>query len=107
MTRDDLKGLIHEVLKEELLREAGEATYEYSFFFSGSRLEEDKFKQRLILTLKALNLITTLSAIPEAVDVIVGGLKKGAELKGFSMFTMGDKVLTVKATRASAAEQPI
>jgi hypothetical protein len=52
-------------------------------------------------------LIITLSAIPEAVDVIVGGLKKGAELKGFSMFTMGDKVLTVKAKRASAAEQPI
>ena len=107
MTRDDIKGLIREVLKEELLREVDEPVYEYSFFFAGSRLEEDKFKQKLILTLKGLNYISTLSAVPEAVDVIVSGLKKGAELKGFSMFTMGDKVLTVKAKRAAAAEQPI
>jgi hypothetical protein len=103
MTKSELKGLIKTILKEELLREAEEPAYEYSFFFAGARFEEDKFKQKLIVTLKALKSISTTAAIPEAVDVIVGGLKEGAKVKGVSIFELGDKTVIVKAKKSSGA----
>ncbi len=101
MTKSELKSIIRTILKEELLREAEEATYEYSFFFAGTRLEEEKFKQKLIVTLKALKSISNTAAIPEAVDVIVSGLKEGAEVKGVSIFELGNKTIIVKAKKSS------
>jgi CRISPR/Cas system endoribonuclease Cas6 (RAMP superfamily) len=104
MTKSELKGLIRSVLKEELLREASEeATYQYSFYFAGTKLDEEKFKQKLIITLKAMKSISMTSAIPEAVEVIVNGLKEGAELKGISVFELGGKSVIVKARKDSGS----
>jgi hypothetical protein len=104
MTKSELRSLIRTVLKEELLREASEATYQYSFYFAGTKLDEEKFKQKLIITLKAMKSISTTSAIPEAVEVIVTGLKEGAELKGIAVFELGDKSVIVKARKESGSK---
>ena len=106
MTKSELRSLIRTVLKEELLREASEATYQYSFYFAGTKLDEEKFKQKLILIIKSMKSISTTSAIPEAVDVIVSGLKEGAEFKGVSVFEIGDKSIVVKARKESGSEAP-
>ena len=106
MTKSELRSLIRTVLKEELLREASEATYQYSFYFAGTKLDEEKFKQKLIVTIKAMKSISMTSAIPEAVEVIVNGLKEGAELKGISVFELGDKSVIVKARKDSGSKAP-
>ena len=81
------------------LTEAGEPAYDYTFFFAGSPLDEEKFKQKLILIIKSIKSITAMAAIPEAAEVIVSGLKEGAEIKGVSVFELGDKAFMVKAKK--------
>jgi hypothetical protein len=96
--------MIRSILKEELLREADEATYDYMYYCAGALVDEEKFKQKLVLTIKSLKSIKTTSAIPEAVEVMVTGLKEGAELKGFSVIEIGDKQFMVKAKKSSDAQ---
>ena len=105
MTKSELRGLIRSILKEELLREASEATYDYTFFYAGAVVDEEKFKQKLILAIKSLKSIKSTSAIPEAAEVIVDGLKEGAELKAFAVFELGDKAFMVKARKGSGKEE--
>jgi hypothetical protein len=73
--------------------------YEYKYFLGGSAFKEDQFKQKLILALKAMKSISSVAAIPQAVDIIVQGLKEGAELKGFANFELGDNSVVVKALK--------
>jgi hypothetical protein len=75
--------------------------YEYKYFFGGSAFKEDQFKQKLILLLKSMKSISAVQAIPEAVNIIVQGLKEGAELKGFANFELGDNSIVVKAKKKS------
>jgi hypothetical protein len=101
MTKSELKGLIRSILKEELLREADEAIYDYTFLYAGSKLDEEKFKQKLVLVIKELKSIANTASIPEAAEVIVSGLKEGAEMKGISIFELGDKSFIVKAKKGT------
>jgi hypothetical protein len=43
--------------------------------------------------------ISAVSAIPQAVDIIVQGLKEGAEIKGFANFELGRNSVVVKALK--------
>jgi hypothetical protein len=104
MTKSELRGIIKSILKEELLREAEEATYNYTFFYAGSVVPEDKFKDKLVLVIKELKSIANTAAIPEAAEVITSGLKEGAEMKGVSVFELGDKTFIVKAKKGSSKE---
>lgn len=104
MTKSELRSIIKSILKEELLREANEATYDYTFFYAGSALPEDKFKNKLVLVIKELKSIANTAAIPEAAEVITSGLKEGAEMKGVSVFELGDKTFIVKAKKGSGKE---
>jgi hypothetical protein len=82
-----------------------EADYNYDFFFAGSKLDEDKFKQKLIMIIKSLKSISAAAAIPDAAEVIVSGLKEGAEVKGVSIFELGDKTFMVKAKKTPGNAQ--
>lgn len=79
--------------------------YDYTFLFGGSNLKEDQFKQKLILVLKSMKSISSVAVIPQAVEIIVQGLKEGAELKGFANFELGDNSVIVKAKKKTAAKQ--
>lgn len=79
--------------------------YDYQYLLGGSSFKEDQFKQKLILVLKSMKSISTVAAIPQAVDIIVQGLKEGAELKGFANFEIGDNSVIVKAKKKAAAKQ--
>jgi hypothetical protein len=104
MTKSELRNVIRSILKEELLREADEASFSYTFFYAGSPLDEEKFKQKLILTMKSLKSISNANAIAEAAEVIVSGLKEGAEFKGVSIFELGEKSFMVKAKKGGASQ---
>ena len=73
--------------------------YDYKFLLGGFALKEDQFKEKLILTLKSMKSITAVQAIPQAVEIIVQGLKEGAEIKGFANFELGNKSIVVKAKK--------
>lgn len=79
--------------------------YDYQYLLSGSAFKEDQFKQKLILVLKSMKSISTVAAIPQAVDIIVQGLKEGAELKGFANFELGNNSVIVKAKKKTTAKQ--
>jgi hypothetical protein len=73
--------------------------YNYTFLFGGATFKEDQFKQKIILLLKSLKSISAVQAIPQAVDIIVQGLKEGAEIKGFANFELGGTSVVVKALK--------
>ena len=104
MTKSELKTMIRGILKEELLREAEEATFSYAFYFAGSAVDEEKFKQKLILVMKSLKSIANTASIPEAAEVIVSGLKEGAEYRGLSIFELGNKSFKVVAKKGSGSD---
>lgn len=79
--------------------------YDYKFLLGGSAFKEDQFKQKIILLLKSMKSISSVAAIPQAVDIIVQGLKEGAELKGFANFEIGNNSVVVKAQKKTAAKQ--
>jgi hypothetical protein len=85
------------------LREDDEPTYEYTFLMNGSIFKEDVFEQKLILTLKSLKQLSVVTAIPEAAAIITQGLKEGAEVRGYSVFEIGNTTLTVKAQKVTGA----
>jgi hypothetical protein len=104
MTKSELKTMIRGILKEELLREADEATFNYTFYYAGTVLDEEKFKQKLILVIKSLKSISNTASIPEAAEIIVSGLKEGSEFRGLSVFELGGKSFMVKAKKGSASD---
>jgi hypothetical protein len=73
--------------------------YNYTFLFGGATFKEDQFKQKIILLLKSMKSISSVGAIPQAVDIIVQGLKEGAEIKGFANFELGGTSVVVKALK--------
>ncbi len=73
--------------------------YKYTFLFGGAIFKEDQFKQKIILLLKSMKSISAVQAIPQAVDIIVQGLKEGAEIKGFANFEIGNTSIVVKAKK--------
>jgi hypothetical protein len=81
------------------LREEQAIQYEYTYIFNGSRFDEEDFKQKLILKLRTLKSISAVQAIPEAVDVIVYGLKEGAQVRGIANFQLGDVDLIIRAKK--------
>lgn len=96
------------------LQEDNEPTYEYTFLMGSSIFKEDVFEQKLILTLKSLKLLTVTTAIPEAAAIITQGLKEGAEVRGYSVFEIGNTSFTVRAKKVTgvraaelAAEQQL
>ena len=105
MTKSELRGLIRSILKEELLREASEATYDYTFFYAGSAVPEEKFRDKLVLVIKSLKSITNTAVIPDVSEIIASGLKEGAEQRGISVFELGDKTFMVKAKKSSGKEE--
>lgn len=107
MTKSELREVIRGVLREELLREAEEASFKYTFYYAGTALDEEKFKQKLILVMKALKSISNTASIAEAAEVIVSGLKEGAEFRGISVFEIGEKSFIVKAKKGNAAKTEI
>lgn len=86
------------------LREDDEPTYEYTFLLNGSIFKEDVFEQKLILTLKSLKQLSVATAIPEAAAIITQGLKEGAEVRGYSVFEIGNTTLTVKAKKVTGVK---
>lgn len=87
--------------EDHLANKTDDIEYEYTFLFGGSNLKEDQFKQKIILLLKSMKSISTVAVIPQAVDIIVQGLKEGAEIKGFANFELGDTSIVVKALKKS------
>ena len=81
------------------LTEEQAVQYDYIYIFDGSRYDEEKFKQKLILKLRTMKSISAANAIPEAVDVIVYGLKEGSQQRGYAMFQLGDADITVRAKK--------
>jgi hypothetical protein len=104
MTKSELRVVIRNILKEELLREANEPTYNYTFYYAGTPMDEAKFKQKLIVTMKSLKSISNTASITEAAEVITSGLKEGAEFRGVSIFELGEKSFIVKAKKGEAAK---
>jgi hypothetical protein len=87
------------VKKYQRLTEEQAVQYDYTYIFDGGRYDEEKFKQKLILKLRTLKSISAAQAIPEAVDVIVYGLKEGAQVRGIANFQLGDVDLTIRAKK--------
>lgn len=81
------------------LTEAQAVQYDYTYIFDGSRYDEEKFKQKLIIKLRSLKSISAAQAIPEAVDIIVYGLKEGAQVRGIANFQLGDSDIIVRAKK--------
>jgi hypothetical protein len=80
--------------------------FEYTYMFGGSRFPEEQFKQRLIREIKASKKISTMSAIPEAVEIIVHGLKEGAEVKGIALFEFNNFQIIVRAKKVKSGVKP-
>ena len=74
------------------------------FILTIVNIEEDIFKQKLILTLKSLKQLSVVTAIPEAAAIITQGLKEGAEVRGYSVFEIGNTTLTVKAQKVTGVK---
>jgi hypothetical protein len=87
------------VKKYQRLTEEQAVQYDYTYIFDGARYDEEKFKQKLILKLRTLKSISAAQAIPEAVDVIVYGLKEGAQVRGIANFQLGDVDLIIRAKK--------
>jgi hypothetical protein len=87
------------ILNENNLTEAEQTVYEYTYFYDGARYEEDQFRQKLTLLIKSLKSVSTISVIPEVVEILVSGLKEGSEVKGYAMFELGDVAIKVMAKR--------
>jgi hypothetical protein len=105
MTDRNILTDIEPVVKTKYwLREDDEPIYEYTFLMNGSIFKEDIFKQKLILTLKSLKQLSVATAIPEAAAIITQGLKEGAEVRGYSVFEIGNTTLTVKAKKVTGAK---
>lgn len=83
------------------LEEEEAPVFEYTFLMGGSIFKEDVFKQKLILTLKSLKQLSVATAIPEAAAIITQGLKEGAEVRGYSVFEIGNTTFTVKAKKVT------
>ena len=87
--------------EDHLANKTDDIEYNYTFLFGGSIFKEDQFKQKIILLLKSMKSISTVAVIPQAVDIIVQGLKEGAEIKGFANFEIGNTSIVVKTKKKS------
>lgn len=87
------------ILNENNLTEAEQTVYEYTYFYDGARYKEDQFRQKLTLLIKSLKSVSAVSVIPEVVEILVGGLKEGSEVKGYAMFELGGVAIKVMAKK--------
>jgi hypothetical protein len=87
------------ILNENNLTEAEQTVYEYTYFYDGARYEEDQFRQKLTLLIKSLKSVSSMSVIPEVVEILVSGLKEGSEVKGYAMFELGNVAIKVMAKK--------
>ena len=105
MTDRNILTDIEPVVKTKYwLQEEDEPVYEYTFLMGGSVFTEDVFKQKLTFTLKSLKQLSVATAIPEAAAIITQGLKEGAEVRGYSIFEIGNTSFTVKAKKVTGAK---